>query len=202
MTTDDIWLLEMASKGTKINLARFIMKKMVKIMNEKEKEARSKRRTTSLSQFAIPYVTIITHYAKSTQLLQPKYELIQIAVTYNLASIAKMGYKDTDNNGIFVKVRCTQKEDDEGEEGEQAQNQAMAYAALSLGQVMDVLGQIQLSIDQINTRLDSMHERLNSLGTQVADIDRKVSLGASMKELHGDPAQAISSEAIQSPLHT
>ena len=42
LTTDDIWLLEMASTGTKINLARFIMKKMLKIMNEKEKEARSK----------------------------------------------------------------------------------------------------------------------------------------------------------------
>ena len=105
LTTDDIWLLEMASTGSKINFARFIMKKMVKIMNEKEKEARSKRRTTSLSQFAIPYVTIITYYAKSTQLLQPKYELIQIAITYNLASIAKMGYKDTDNNRNFIKVR-------------------------------------------------------------------------------------------------
>ena len=45
-----------------------------------------------------------------------------------------------------------------------------------------------------------MHERLNSLGTQVADIDRKVSLGASM-ELHGDPAQSRSSEATQSPPH-
>ena len=105
LTTDDIWLLEMASTGTKINLTHFIMKKMLKIMNEKEKEARSKRKKTSLYQFAIPYVSLITDYSKSSQLLQPKYELILIAVTYNLASIAKMGYKDTDNNGIFVKVR-------------------------------------------------------------------------------------------------
>ena len=66
----------------------------------------------------------------------------------------------------------------------------MVHVALSLGQVMDVLGQIQLSIRQINTRLDSMHERLNFLGTQVADIDRKMSLGPSMEELHGDPAQS------------
>ena len=42
LTTDDFWLLEMASIGTKINLTCFIMKKMLKIMNEKEKEARSK----------------------------------------------------------------------------------------------------------------------------------------------------------------
>ena len=40
-----------------------------------------------------------------------------------------------------------------------------------------------------------MHERLNSLGTQVAAIDRKVSLGASMEELHGDLTQSRSSEA-------
>ena len=177
LTTDGIWLLEMASTGTKINLTRFIMKKMLKIMNEKEKEARSKRKKTSLCQFAIPYVTLITHYAKSSKLLQPKYELILIAVTYNLASIAKMGYKDTNNNGIFVKVRGAQEEDDEGEEGEPAQDQAI----LSLGQVMDVLGEIQLSIGQIHTKLDSMHERLDSLGTQVAGIDKKMSLGVSME---------------------
>ena len=77
----------------------------------------------------------------------------------------------------------------------------MVRAAPFLGQVMDVLGQIQFSIGQINTRLDSMHECLNSLGTQVADIDRKVSLGASMEKLHGDLAQSRSSKATQSPLH-
>ena len=43
------------------------------------------------------------------------YEMILMAVTYNLASITKMSYKDTDNNGIFVKVRGAQDEDDEGE---------------------------------------------------------------------------------------
>ena len=47
-----------------------------------------------------------------------------------------------------------------------------------------------------------MYECLNSLGIQVADIDRKVSLGASIEELHGDPAQSRSSEAAQSPPHT
>ena len=44
--------------------------------------------------------------------------MIPIAVTYNLASIAKMSYKDKDNNGIFVKVRGAHDEDDEGEETE------------------------------------------------------------------------------------
>ena len=50
--------------------------------------------------------------------------MIPIVVTYNLAFIAKMGYKDKDNNEIFVKVRGAHNEDDEGEEGEQAQDPA------------------------------------------------------------------------------
>ena len=112
LTTEDIWLLKMASIRTKINLARFIMKKILKILNEKEKKAKSKRKRkkTSKSLFTITYVTFVTHYAKSLEILQPKYEIVQIAVEYNLASIAKMGYKDLDNNGNFVKTR-----DDESE---------------------------------------------------------------------------------------
>ena len=90
----------------------------------------------SQSQFAIPFVTLITHYAKSLGIMQPKYEMIPIVVTYNLAFIAKMGYKDKDNNEIFVKVRGAHNEDDEGEEGEQAQDPA------TLGQIKDVLGEI------------------------------------------------------------
>ena len=54
--------------------------------------------------------------------MQPKYEMIPIVVTYNLAFIAKMGYNDTNNNGIFVKVRGAHDEDNEGKEGEQAQD--------------------------------------------------------------------------------
>ena len=58
----------------------------------------------SQSQFVIPYVTLITHYAKSLGIVQPKYEITPIAITYNLAFITKMGYKDKDNNETFVKV--------------------------------------------------------------------------------------------------
>ena len=106
------------------------MKKMLKILCEKEKEAKSKRKKTSQSLFAIPYVTLITHYAKSLEILQSKYEMVQIVVVYNLASISKMGYKDPDNNGNFVKTRG-----DEGEEDEPAQ----APKTHTLGQIMDVL---------------------------------------------------------------
>ena len=46
-----------------------------------------------------------------------------------------------------------------------------------------------------------MDERLDSLDVQVATINCKVSLGASVEELHDDPAQSRSSEATQSPPH-
>ena len=49
LTTDDIWLLEMASKGTKINLSRLIMNKILKVLKEKEKETQSKRKKKSQS---------------------------------------------------------------------------------------------------------------------------------------------------------
>ena len=93
VTIDDIWLLEMASSSTKINLARFIINKMIKVIKNKENEAKSKK-TTEQSQVSIPYVTLITQYAKSSGDLNPKYVLVKIVVKYNLASIAKMGYKD------------------------------------------------------------------------------------------------------------
>ena len=146
----------------------------------------------SLFLFAIPYVTLITHYAKSLEILQPKYEMVQIAIVYNLASIAKMGYKDPDNNGNFVKIRG-----DEGEEDDPSQ----APKAHTLGQIMDVLAELQISIGHLNSRFDRMDERLDSLGAQVTDIRRIVDLGASVEEIHGDPVQSRSSKATQSPFH-
>ena len=137
----------------------------------------------------IPYVTLITHYAKSLGIVQPKYEMILIAITYNLAFIAKMGYKDKDNNGIFVKVWGVHDEDNVGEESEQAQDLD------TLGYIMDVLGEIQLGIGHLNSRLNSMSKHLDSLGAQVAEIDRKMSLDVSAEELHVDPAPSRLSEA-------
>ena len=151
----------------------------------------------SQSQFTVPYVTLITHYAKSLDILQPKYEMILIAVTYNLTSIAKMGYRDNDNNGIFVKVRGAHDENDQGEKGEQAQDLTIP----TFRQIIDVLGEIHLSIGHLNSRLNSMDGRLDFLGAQVTVVDRKVSLGASTEELHCDLTQSRSSEATQSPSH-
>ena len=83
------------------------MNKMLKALKEKEKEAKSKRKTIQQSQFVAPYVTLITQYAKTLGPLNSRYELLLIVITYYLASITKMGYKDNNNNGIFVKIRGT-----------------------------------------------------------------------------------------------
>ena len=77
----------------------------------------------------------------------------------------------------------------------------MLFRSHTLGQVMDVLADLQISIGNLNTRFDHMDERLDILGTQVADIRRIVDLGASAKEIHGDPVRSPSSEATHSPSH-
>ena len=53
---------------------------------------------------------------------------------------------------------------------------------------MDVLGEIQLSIGHLNSWLNSINNRLDSLGVQIAEINRKMSLGVNVEELHVDPA--------------
>ena len=46
VTTDDIWLLERASKGEKINLGHFFINKMIKVLKDKENEAKGKQKST------------------------------------------------------------------------------------------------------------------------------------------------------------
>ena len=89
---------------------------------------------------------IITHCAKSLGTLNTRYEMIPLAVTYNVASIIKMGYKDHNSNGIFVKVKRASGEDDNGDEqaptaqGSQAQaSQVEDPVALSLVNIMHTL---------------------------------------------------------------
>ena len=113
---DDIWLLEMVSTGIKINLAWFIMNKMIKVLKDKEKEIKGKQKSSLYPQVSVLYVTIITHYAKTLGTLNVRYEMIPLAITYNVASITKMGYKDHKNNGIFVKVKRASGENDDGDE--------------------------------------------------------------------------------------
>ena len=101
---NDIWLLEMASIGTKINLAQFIMNKMMKVLKDKERKAKGKLKLALHHQVFVSYVTIITQYAKSLGILNARYEMIPLAITYNAVSITKMGYKDNNSNGIFMRL--------------------------------------------------------------------------------------------------
>ena len=75
------------------------------------------------------YVTFITHYAKSLGSLSPKYEMLSIAVKYNLASIIKMGYRDQNNNDKFVKVRGVIDEGDDDEENAPVEGQTQDQPA-------------------------------------------------------------------------
>ena len=61
---------------------------------------------------SVPYVMINTHYAKTLGTLNVRYEMIPLAITYNVASITKMGYKDNNSNGIFMKVKGASGEND------------------------------------------------------------------------------------------
>ena len=61
LTTDDSWLLEMASIRTKINLARFIMKKMLKILKEKKGSSKQAKENVIVSvrgSLYNPYYTL------------------------------------------------------------------------------------------------------------------------------------------------
>ena len=73
------------------------------------------KKTSQQSQFALPYVTLITHYAKTLGDLNLRYELFPIGVTYNSISITKMGYIDNNSDGILVKVCGIVEEEDKGE---------------------------------------------------------------------------------------
>ena len=72
---------------------------------------------------SIPYVILITHYEKSLGDLNPKYVLVKFSIKYNLASIAKIGYKDHDKNGIFVKVRGIDGDDEDQAPAQAAQGE-------------------------------------------------------------------------------
>ena len=92
------------------------MNKLMNWLKDKEKEVKGKQKLALHPQVSIPYVTIITHYAKSLGTLNVSYEMILLVVTYNVASITKISYKDNNKNGIFVKVRWASGEDDDGDE--------------------------------------------------------------------------------------
>ena len=102
----------MVSTGIEINLAQFIINKMMKVLKDKEKETKGKQKLALHPQVYVLYITIITHYVKTLGTLNARYEVIPLAVTYYVASITKIGYKDNNSNGIFMKVKGASGEND------------------------------------------------------------------------------------------
>ena len=74
------------------------------VLTLKEKNIDAKKPTPLPQRVTIPYVTLITHYVKSLGSWNSKYELIPIFLIYNLGSIAKIRYKDPNNDVEYVKV--------------------------------------------------------------------------------------------------
>ena len=56
-------MLDMVAKGGKINLARDIMDKM--LVKLRQKISSAKKKTLAHQKVTMPYMTIITHFAKS-----------------------------------------------------------------------------------------------------------------------------------------
>ena len=54
VTADEIWLLEIEITGTKINHACFIINKMIKVMKDKDKKAKSKKKDISAVSVCTP----------------------------------------------------------------------------------------------------------------------------------------------------
>ena len=93
-------MLDLVVKGENINLARYMMDKMISTL--RQKIACAKKKTSSHQKVIMPYVTIITWITKSLSSQNSKYEFLPIAVTYNLGFIGKMGYKDVSGKWVNI----------------------------------------------------------------------------------------------------
>ena len=94
-----MWLLDMAIRGQKINLARYIIDKMISTL--KQKIASAKKNPPLHGKVAVLYVNILTLIARRISRWNPRYELIKLGVKYDLASVSKMGYHKV--NGVWIK---------------------------------------------------------------------------------------------------
>ena len=97
VTKEDLWLLDMAVRGHKINLARYIMDKMISTL--KQKIASAKKNLPLHGKVAVSYVNILTLIARRMSRWNLRYELIKLGVKYDLASVSKMGYHKVNGHG-------------------------------------------------------------------------------------------------------
>ena len=91
---------------------------MIKVLNDKEKKAKGKQKSTQGPSMIVPYVTLITQYMKSLGTINARYEMLPLVISYNVASITKKGYKDRNNDGNFVKIRSVGDDDNDNDENQ------------------------------------------------------------------------------------
>ena len=110
--------------------------------------------------------------------------MLPLAITYNVASITKMGYRDHDNNGIFVKIRGVGDEGDEHTPTVQAP-QVQDPSAPSL---VDVIGALTVMGDKFERFQEQVWAWFYTLFEQIASVNRKVSIGREYDELQVYPS--------------
>ena len=143
----------MAIRGQKINLARYIMDKMISTL--KQKIAGTKKNPPLHGKVAIPYVNIFTLIARRMSRWNPRYEFIKLRVKYDLESVSKMGYHKV--NGAWIKKN-------QPAEASQEQPTDAAPSGPSLEDVMTALGQLQM---QMHQRFDLVDQRFQGFSRSV-----------------------------------
>ncbi|XWS39351.1 hypothetical protein CRYUN_Cryun18bG0045300 [Craigia yunnanensis] len=124
----------MAARGQKVNLARYIMDKMISTM--KQKITGAKKNPPQHGKVAVPYINILTLITCKMSQWNPIYELIKLGVKYDLGSMNKMGYHKV--NGEWIKKAHTV----EATQAQLAGHLLLGTTAPSLGDVMTALGQL------------------------------------------------------------
>ena len=166
VTSKDLWLLDIAARGGKINLAQYIMNQMISTL--KQKIAGAKKSPPQHIKVVVPYVNIIMMIACKMSCWNSRYELIKLRAQCNLGSISKIGYKKV--NGQWVKTRGAHgdaykdKQDEDNDSGAHEDEQAVepqvlepaVFVSTSLEDIIAVLGQIQLKMNQ---RFNSINDR-------------------------------------------
>ena len=77
----------MAVRGQKINVARYIMDKMIFTM--KQNIAGAKKKPPQHGKVTVSYVNILTIIARKISQWNPRYGLIILGVKYDLVSVSK-----------------------------------------------------------------------------------------------------------------
>ena len=160
-----------------------------------------KQKSAQHPSVLVLYVTLITHYVKSLGDVNARYEMLPLAVTYNVASITKMGYKDSNNNGIFIKVRGVGDDDDDEQVSttQGAQDPTVPAHDPTAPSLVDIIDALNVLGDKFERFQQQVWAQFDTMIKQITVMDHKVTIGAEFKEPQVYPSE--SSEATQFSPH-